>query len=142
MRTVPGISMLLGPLEEAVRNVYVTATTNGICPSNKERSTGITAKKGWFGQDIAETEFESSLRLMANLTGYIVGHFERREDGSIEIISIKNEVSNRGETMQMDLLQDLMQDLPQEIKRRSENNDAINWSIQMANHPTNKGKSL
>lgn len=125
MRTVPGISCLLRPLEEAVRNTFIPAITNGRCPNDQERKLlELPPRMGGLGitnpQDLAESEFENSLRLTATLTGYIVDQNETGEDNPAEIRMIRNEITKQREAKQRDLMQELIRELPEETKRRVE----------------------
>ena len=72
MRTGPGISQFLYPLEETVRNKFIPPITGGHIYSNNERQLlplptryGGLAIPKFYG--LAETEFENSRKIMSEL---------------------------------------------------------------------------
>ena len=135
MRTVPGITPLLKPLEDAIRGHFIPAISNGRCPDDLERNLlELPPRLGGLGitnpQNIAQVEFENSLKLTANLTRHIIDQNERGEDNPQDIMSIKNEISRSRENKQKDTLQTLQTDLPDGTRRRvamAQEVGASNW---------------
>ena len=71
MRTIPGISQFLYPLEETVRNKFIPAITGGhICCNNEQRLLSLPTRYGGLAipifYELAETEFENSRKTRQN----------------------------------------------------------------------------
>ena len=77
MRTIPGISQFLYPLEETVRNKFIPAITGGhICSNNEPRLLSIPTRYSRSAipmfYELAETEYESSRKITSELTPLII----------------------------------------------------------------------
>ena len=76
IRTIPGISQFLYPLEETVRNKFVSTITRGhICSNNKRRLLSLPTRYGRLAipifYELAETEFKNFRKIMSELTPLI-----------------------------------------------------------------------
>ena len=76
MRTLPGISELLKPLEHAIRHKLLPALTEGRCCSDDERALlSLPVRLGGLGiinpMKISDEEFENSKKMTFNLTSAI-----------------------------------------------------------------------
>ena len=76
IKTIPGISQFLYPLEETVRNKFVSTITRGhICSNNKRRLLSLPTRYGRLAipifYELAETEFKNFRKIMSELTPLI-----------------------------------------------------------------------
>ena len=76
MRTIPNISQLLKPLEDAIRHKLIPALTEGRFLSDDERSLiSLPVRLGGLGiinpTQISDDEFGNSKRMTENLTAAI-----------------------------------------------------------------------
>ena len=72
MRTIPGISQFLYPLEETFRNKFIPAVTGGhICSNNERRLLPLPTRYGVLAipiiYQLAQTEFKNSRKTRQNL---------------------------------------------------------------------------
>ena len=77
MRTIPGISQFLYPLEETVRNKFIPAITGGhICTNNEQQLLSLPTRYSELAiaifYELAETEFENSRKITSELTPLII----------------------------------------------------------------------
>ena len=98
MRTGPGISQFLYPLEETVRNKFIPLITGGhICSNNERQLLPLPTRYGGLAipkfYGLAETEFENSRKIMSELTPLGSIHKVRMqlvgEEGSIKSVQVR-----------------------------------------------------
>ena len=71
MRTIPGISQFLYPLEETVRSKFIPAISGGhLCSNNERQLLSLPTRYGGLAiplfYELAETEFENRVKLGQN----------------------------------------------------------------------------
>ena len=97
MRTIPGISQFLYPLEETVRNKFIAAITGGhICSNNERRLLSLPTRYGGLAipifYELTETEFENPRKITPELTPLIIN--QNSHDGAVSITSMKEKPNN------------------------------------------------
>ena len=125
MRTVPNIGPLLAPLERAIREEFIPALSNGHCPNDVERRIlALPPRLGGLGisnpQELAENEFQNSLKLTASLTENIMSQNEEQEVNSKEIKAIRSEISREREKRQKQELHEIIKLSSRDMKRKIE----------------------
>ena len=123
MRTVPNIGRLLEPLEEAISRKLIPSISNGHHPNELERRLlALPPRMGGLGipnpQDMAQTEFENSLRLTTTLTETIIAQEVQREVSNDNIRALRAGIAKTREDKQKDELQRITELLPENIKRK------------------------
>ena len=135
MRTVPNISDMFLPLENAIRRDLVPALCNGRCVNDIERKTlELPPRLGGLGipnpVNMAQEEFSNSLKLTANLTALIVSQTEQSQEDMAESRAVRKEISRQRENKQKEEVNYVLQHLP-ETKRRlvemAQEVGASNW---------------
>ena len=119
MRTVPGISRLFEPLEDALRTKLIPALARGRAINDLDRRLlELPPRMGGLGIPnpvvVAEEEFQNSLRLTTSLVEKIVAQEEQGEVNSQEIKIMKSDISKSKENKQKNDLQNLMGQLSQD----------------------------
>ena len=135
MRTVPGISPLLRPLESAIRQDFIPALVKSHALSEEERTVlALPPRLGGMGisnpEELAEVENQNSISLTSSLTEKIVAQDTDGEIDQSAILENKRRVSKERQQRQKDKLDNVQQHLTAEMRRKihtAQETGASNW---------------
>ena len=135
MRTIPGISPLLGPLETAIRHTFLPALLKSPALSDDERALlELPPRLGGMGitspEKLAVVENLNSLNLTRSLTTKIIAQDAFGEIDQNEIAKLKTNMSKDRQQEQQNSLDRLLTTLPDHTARRirmAQETGASNW---------------
>ena len=135
MRTIPGISDLLRPLENCIRNVLLPALLRSRPLRDEERALlALPPSLGGMGitspEKLADTEHLNSISLTRSLTEKIIAQEAHDEVDQREITEQKIKISSDRQKAQKDTLEHLISTLPEDMIRRiqtAQETGASNW---------------
>ena len=121
-RIISGISQFLYPLEETVRNRFILAITGGHINSNNERRL-LSLPNPYGGlaipifYELAETEFENSLKITSELTPLIINRSSQDNINKRKAKQLKQDVNWIKESNYKSCLQKLIVEMNEKEKR-------------------------
>ena len=136
MRTIPNISQLLKPLEDAIRHKLIPALTEGRFLSDDERSLiSLPVRLGGLGiinpTQISDDEFENSKRMTENLTASIKIQSRDLPEDFDELSRLcKLKIRTERRAKQVETLENLILRMSQDQKRVNEisrESGSSNW---------------
>ncbi|XP_050739099.1 uncharacterized protein LOC127009782 [Eriocheir sinensis] len=135
MRTIPGISPLLRPLENAVKNVFMPALVKYHALGEEERDMlALPPRLGGMGitnpEKLADKENQNSISLTRSLINRIIAQEAEGEIDQTEIRDIKRKISEERQQTQKDELDRLTHHLSTEMGRKihtAQEAGASNW---------------
>ena len=123
MRTIPGISPVLRPLEDAIRNTFLPVLLRSRTLGDNERTLlelsprlsglGITST-----ERMAATEHQNSIKLTRSLTEIIIAHDAHSEIDESVITELKKQISKDRQQEQEDSFKHLISILPVDAVRK------------------------
>ena len=113
IRTIPGISQFLYPLEETVRNKFVSTITRGhICSNNKRSLLSLPTRYSGLAipifYELAETEFKNFRKIMSELTPLIINQSSQYNINERKAQQLKQEIKWIKESNYKSCLQELV----------------------------------
>ena len=122
MRTIPGISQFLYPLEETVRNKFIPAITGGhICCNNEQRLLSLPTRYGGLAipifYELAETEFENSRKITSELIPLIINQSSQYNINARKAKQLKQDLKRIKESNYKSCLKDLIVQMNGKEKR-------------------------
>ena len=135
MRTIPGISTLLRPLENSIRNVFLPALLRSHALRDDERALLVLPPRlGGMGitspEKLADIEHLNSIKLTLSLTEKIIAQDAQNEPDQVVITEQRRRISNDRQKAQKDTLESLKITLPWEMVRKidiAQETGASNW---------------
>ena len=135
MRTIPDISHLLSPLENAISNTFLPSLLKSVTVTDDERRLlALPPRLGGMGitlpMERANEENRNSITLTRSLTDKIVAQEAHSEVDLNRIKEIKKQISRERENGQRIALARIMSDLSYERKRKilaAQETGASNW---------------
>ena len=122
MRTIPGVSQFLYPLEEAVRKKFILAITGcHICMNNERQLLSVPTHYGGLAvqifYELAETEFENSRKITLELTPLIIIQSSQHNINERKAKQMKQDIKWIKESNHKSCLQELIVQLNEKEKR-------------------------
>ena len=122
MRTGPGISQFLYPLEETLRNKFIPPIAGGhICSNNERQLLPLPTRYGGLATPIfyglAETEFENSCKIMSELTPLIINQSIQYNINEKKVKQLKQDIKRIKENNYKSCLQELIAQMNEKEKR-------------------------
>ena len=122
MRTIPGVSQFLYPLEETVRNKLIPAITGGCICNNIERQL-LSFPTRYNGlaipifYELAEAEFESSRKIASELIPLIISQSIQYNINERKVKQLKHDIKPIKENNYKSCLQELIVQMNEKEKR-------------------------
>ena len=140
MRTIPGISALLRPLENSIRNVFLPALLRSHTLRDDERALlELPPRLGGLGiispEKLADKEHLNSINLTKSLTEKIIAQDAQNEPDQLGITEQRRRISNDRQKAQKDTLESLKSTLPGEMVRKIDTAQEIGASNWLASLP-------
>ena len=122
MRTNPGISEFLYPLEETVRYKFIPAITGGhICSNNERRLLSLPTHYGGLASpifyELPETEFENLRKITSELTPLIINQSSQYNINERKAKQLKQDIKRIKESNYKSCLQELIVQMNEKEKR-------------------------
>ncbi|KAG0715944.1 hypothetical protein GWK47_010782 [Chionoecetes opilio] len=134
-RTIPGISPLLRPLENSIRNTFLPALLRSHIMGNDERALlTLPPRLGGMGitspERLADEENLNSINLTSSLTEKIIAQDANGETDQNAILELKKTISRSRQSAQVESLERLKGVLPDDTVRKihtAQETGASNW---------------
>ena len=122
MRTIPGISQFLYPLEETGRNKFIPAITGGyICSNNEPRLLSVPTRYSRLAipmfYELAKTEYESSRKITSELTALIINQSSQYNINERKAKQLKQNIKRIKESNYKRCLQELIVQMDEKEKQ-------------------------
>lgn len=135
MRTIPGISPLLRPLENSIRNSFLPAMVRSRALGDDERALlTLPPRLGGMGitspEKLADVEHQNSISLTKSLTEKIIAQDAHGEVDQWTITEQRRIISNNRQQTQRDTLEALKNTMPANMTRKihtAQEPGASNW---------------
>ena len=148
LRTIPGITELLQPLEECIRNEFMVVISNGhICSDDERDLLALPVRMGGLGiinpTVLTETEHSNSLKVTAALTKHIIEQNTAGEIDGSKLNQVSAEIAKSRHAAQENELWRILAKSSDEVKRRIEGTQETGASNWLSSSPIKtKGFSL
>ena len=139
MRTIPGISPLLRPLENAIKNIFLPALLRTLAVGDEVRELlALPPRMGGMGitspENLSDKEHLNSIKLTMSLTEKIIAQDAQSEIDQSVITEQKKKISKDRQEQQKICLEHLKTILPAETVRKihvAQETGASNWLTSM-----------
>ena len=133
-RTIPEISELMEPLEEAIQKVFIPAITNRECTELERDLLSLPPKLGGLGiinpMRKPEPEYKNSTKMTKQLSEFIINQDKHGEVDEMEINNIRKQISSERDKMQIQEMEQIKEACSAELKRKIQlatETGASNW---------------